>query len=180
MRSHQRSLHRRRVSQTHRRRVSWEEAPQRSLNLGGSRASTGCTPPGISDSCLGTPSLPTSCGCPCPAPYLGSGTRAEGRRLLELPCLLAPCVLLSRLSLGWWWRVCGDGWRGQLGAQTLLGVARRYSEYRAGSSWSYFYGREGAWSPPWGGAPKTLISGVTEWPTQALPSCHPSSSLSRE
>lgn len=76
---------------------------------------------------------------------------------------------------GVWGRV-----EGQLGAQTLLGVAGRYSEYLAGSSWSYFYGREGAWSPPWGGAPKTLISGVTEWPTQALPSCHPSSSLSPE
>lgn len=51
---------------------------------------------------------------------------------------------------------------------------------RLGSSQSYFYGREGARSPPWGGVPKTLITGVTEWPTQALPSHHPSSSLSRE
>lgn len=49
-----------------------------------------------------------------------------------------------------------------------------------GSSQSYFYGREGAWSPPWGGVPGNLISGVTEWPTQALPSPYPSSSLSRE
>lgn len=38
----------------------------------------------------------------------------------------------------------------------------------SGQSWSYFYRREGAWSPPWGGAPGTLIIGVTEWPTQAL------------
>lgn len=48
------------------------------------------------------------------------------------------------------------------------------------SSRSYFYRREGAWSPPWGGAQVALISRVTGWPTQALPSPHPSSSLSQE
>ena len=78
-----------------------------------------------------------------------------------------------------WW-VCGDRRReGERRAQTLPGVAGRCSECR-GHSRSYFYRREGARSPPWGGAPGALIIGVTERPTQVLPSPHPSSSLSRE
>lgn len=63
---------------------------------GCSRARVDSTLPGISGSprlCC-EPSLPLSCPfgfmlaipAPCPAPYLGSGTRVEGGMLLQLPC----------------------------------------------------------------------------------------------
>lgn len=88
------------------------------------------------------PRTPISLGLVLPPPGLGSlGPVAAGRRL------------------------CGDRWRegeprAQEGAASAL----------LGSSRSYFYRREGAWSPPWGGVPGALISRVTK---SGLPRHHP-------
>lgn len=51
----------------------------------------------------------------------------------------------------------------------LPGVAGRCSEGPAGERPVITMGG-GAWSPPWGGVPGALISRVTQWLTQELPS----------
>lgn len=82
--------------------------------------------------------------------------------------------------------VVGGGWMGQVegggsgGPRHCPGWQEGAMSARLRSSRSYFYRREGAWSPPRGGAQVALISRVTGWPTQALHSPHPSSSLSQE
>ena len=68
--------------------LPWGEAP-RKPQPGGSRGASGPRAGPAAGPSLPCPCPAAACGRPrgCPAPYLGSGTREEGGRLLELPCL---------------------------------------------------------------------------------------------
>lgn len=114
------------------------------------------------------PSLPFSCACgiswasrPCPAPYLGSGTRAEGGMLLGLPCLSVRCFL----RLGWdpcgrWLQAGGSGCvgtgggKGSGGPRRCPGVAGRCSKCPAGEQPELFLQEGGGLVPALGRSPR--------------------------
>lgn len=70
-------------------------------------------------------------------------------------------------AVGVWGQVEG---RGAEGPDAARGWQEGAASALLGSSRSYFYRREGAWSPPWGGVPGALISRVTK---SGLPRHHP-------